>query len=61
MKTPCKKDCPDRTANCHAECERYKEYARMMALERDLRASNREACSAFCEGRKRKCSFTTQI
>lgn len=27
MKCPCK-DCKDRAVNCHAECERYGEYAR---------------------------------
>lgn len=26
MRNPCKKDCPDRTATCHAECEKYLEY-----------------------------------
>jgi len=23
MKNPCKKDCPDRSPTCHAECEAY--------------------------------------
>lgn len=23
MKSPCKKDCPDRSPTCHAECEAY--------------------------------------
>lgn len=23
---PCKRDCPDRSATCHAECERYAAY-----------------------------------
>lgn len=23
---PCKKDCPDRNATCHAVCEKYKDY-----------------------------------
>lgn len=23
MKNPCKKDCPDRSSTCHAECEKY--------------------------------------
>lgn len=26
MDNPCKKDCPDRMATCHCECERYKKF-----------------------------------
>lgn len=27
MKQPCAKDCPERTEDCHATCERYKAFA----------------------------------
>lgn len=36
MKPPCYK-CPDRTAGCHAECGRYKEYAEQNAEAREKR------------------------
>lgn len=26
VKPVCKKDCPDRSADCHCHCEKYKEY-----------------------------------
>ena len=28
MKIPCQKDCPDRNATCHAECEKYLAFSR---------------------------------
>lgn len=33
---PCTRECPDRIAGCHAECERYKEYE----FERNKRYRN---------------------
>lgn len=26
MRNPCKRDCPDRSATCHAECVKYLNY-----------------------------------
>ena len=26
MKSPCEKNCPDRSPTCHGECEKYLEY-----------------------------------
>lgn len=26
LKVPCSRDCPNRSAHCHAECELYKNY-----------------------------------
>lgn len=34
MRNPCKKKCPEWTATCHAECERYLEYAAWCAERR---------------------------
>lgn len=28
MKNPCTKDCPDRTPDCHCDCERYIRFAK---------------------------------
>lgn len=38
---PCKRDCPQRSARCHAECTAYLEYEALNALRRD--ASNIQA------------------
>lgn len=42
--TPCVKDCPDRSATCHAECEKYAEFVRMNELRKKgkLEALERE-------------------
>lgn len=34
---PCAKDCPDRTATCHAECGKYAEFAARCEKERKRR------------------------
>lgn len=36
---PCH-NCPDRTAGCHAVCERYAEFSRLNAEERRTRHQN---------------------
>lgn len=35
IKQPCKKDCPDRSATCHAECEAYLLFIEHNAKERE--------------------------
>lgn len=42
MKCPCK-DCKDRVVNCHAECERYGEYARECEAIRKARQDDRNS------------------
>ena len=34
-RSPCKKDCPDRSATCHAECEPYLDFVRARHEERE--------------------------
>ncbi len=34
QKQPCAKDCPDRTATCHAECKKYLEWLEIHKQER---------------------------
>lgn len=36
MQAPCK-DCPDRSVTCHANCEKYKEFAMENAEQRKQR------------------------
>ena len=60
MLPPCKRDCPDRSSTCHTVCEKYKEYQRAMASERELRAGEREAISAQCDGTKRRTGYCPQ-
>lgn len=35
MQSPCKKDCPDRSATCHAKCEAYLKFLEHNAKERE--------------------------
>ena len=42
MKPPCTQDCPDRSPTCHSECERYKEFRKKNAEERDRRYRENE-------------------
>lgn len=37
-KQPCKKDCPDRSAECHAVCEKWAEYSEIMKTFYKVRA-----------------------
>lgn len=37
-KQPCKKDCPDRSAECHAVCEKWAEYSEIMKTLYKVRA-----------------------
>lgn len=32
---PCVRDCPERSAECHAACEKYAEYRKAMDIYRD--------------------------
>ena len=45
IQAPCVKDCPDRSAECHAHCEKYLEYekARNEKYKRDAFAKDVEA------------------
>lgn len=37
MNNPCTKDCPNRSADCHAKCERYAKWAERVAEARKNR------------------------
>ena len=34
-RSPCKRDCPDRSITCHAECEKYKAFQIERAKEKE--------------------------
>lgn len=42
MKPPCTQDCPDRSPTCHSECEKYQEFQKKNAEERDRRYRENE-------------------
>lgn len=46
---PCKKDCPERSATCHATCGRYEKYAQKKAAEREARWKESRKTSDFVE------------
>lgn len=52
MNNPCVKDCPDRSATCHAECEKYAAFAAWCEEEREKRAK-RNALKSAGPGLKR--------
>ena len=49
---PCVKECPDRTATCHGDCERYARYAARCEEQREERAK-RQANKAAGPGLRR--------
>ena len=51
MKPPCERDCPRRTAECHARCEPYLEYEEAKQEEYRAREAerNRDAYTADAE------------
>ena len=40
---PCAKDCPNRSATCHAECEKYAVFAKEREEERQAEWKERQA------------------
>ena len=57
----CEADCPGRTSECHAKCERYAEYRRILsgiykvqAADRDFLAHVQRAGENFRKERKKK-------
>lgn len=47
MEQPCRKDCPERSADCHAVCEKYREFERARNAEYDKRKAQIETESAM--------------
>ena len=35
IEQPCKKDCPNRSATCHAECEAYLQFIEYNSIQRE--------------------------
>lgn len=46
---PCKPDCPDRRAGCHAECEKYKAYHAENERDKARKAEQQKKASVMCE------------
>ena len=53
-KCPCKKDCAERTAECHATCKRYKMWREMMDKELEERNAIAASIDTFSYDNKRK-------
>lgn len=58
MTNPCSRDCPDRSPTCHADCQRYKDFAAEMAAQRAARWKDSQVATTICEGRIRRGSYT---
>jgi hypothetical protein len=52
--SPCKQDCPDRTAECRRTCERYKAYEAKKLEEYKERGIERELDDAFQDMHRRR-------
>lgn len=54
MTIPCKRDCPDRSAECHGSCEKYREFKAKMDEARARRFADAEIVTTLFEGRHRR-------
>ena len=53
MKPPCERDCPSRTAECHANCAPYLAYEEAKQAEYRVREVER-SCEAYTENAKKR-------
>ena len=53
MKPPCERDCPRRTAECHARCEPYLEYEKAKQEEYRTNQAERERNAYTADAEKR--------
>lgn len=53
MMQPCKRDCPGRSPTCHAECEKYLQYAAENAAKRQERYLQGDVAGAVYESMRR--------
>lgn len=53
MKSPCERDCPRRTAECHAKCEPYRIYQAAKQEEYRAREAERSRDSYTADAKKR--------
>ena len=58
MKQPCDRKCPGRSATCHAECEKYRQFAARQREEYKRRLAESEVTTAVVEGRIRCKKFS---
>lgn len=60
VKMPCKRDCPDRKAECHAKCEKWLEYEKARNAEYERVAKIKELNRTLYEiERDRKADIAT--
>lgn len=60
MKPPCKRDCPRRTAICHAECPPYLAYEEAKQAEYRAREIERSR-DAYTENAKKRCKSVERL
>ena len=53
MEQPCRKDCPERSADCHAKCPRYREYEKARNEGYAERETARRAADAMFDAKER--------
>ena len=61
MTQPCDRKCPNRSPTCHAECDKYREFAAQQREEYRRRKLDAEVTSAVCEGQIRRKTFTLSL
>ena len=60
MKSPCERDCPRRTAECHAKCAPYLEYEEAKRAEYRANGAERDR-NAYTADAKKRCKSVERL
>ena len=60
MKPPCERDCPRRTAECHAKCAPYLEYEEAKRAEYLVNGAERDR-NAYTADAKKRCKSVERL
>ena len=60
MKPPCERDCPRRTAECHARCAPYLEYEEAKQAEYRENGAERDG-NAYTADAKKRCKSVERL
>ena len=60
MKSPCERDCPRRTAECHAKCAPYLEYEEAKQAEYRANGAERDR-NAYTADAKKRCKSVERL
>lgn len=61
MRQPCDRNCPERSATCHAECEKYALFTQQQAELHKKRLLDSDVKGAICDRQLRKKTFKMSL